>query len=171
MFKTIEIESNLELPYNLIDIRDGEKQFIFSFKCFDDNQTEYSIQAGGVTGKFEVTYKCSGIDSKFECDITIGNLYYFYIELENVYECLPGIEPVAVLKNYGETLNRTNMTFTFDKLGHCKVDCCFKNASDRYNSGIFFELQIDMSYIYDILNSLEKFFDELKQIQGHSKFY
>ena len=81
MFKTIKVESNLELPYNLIDIQDGEKRFIFLFKCFDDNQTEYSIQAGGVTGKFEVTYKCCGIDSNFECDITIGNLYYFYIEL------------------------------------------------------------------------------------------
>ena len=103
--------------------------------------------------------------------ITIGNLYYFYIELENVYECLPGIEPVAVLKNYGETLNRTNMTFTFDKLGHCNVNGCFKNASDGYNSGIIFELQIDMSYIYDILTSLEIFFDELKRIQGHSNFY
>ena len=45
MFKTIKVESNLELPYNLIDIQDGEKRFIFSFKCFDDNQTEYSIQA------------------------------------------------------------------------------------------------------------------------------
>ena len=171
MFKTIEIESNLEFPYELIHIQDQEKQFIFSFKCFDDNQTEHSIQTGGVTGKFEMTYKCRGIESQFECDITIGNLYCFYIELENVYECLPGIEPVAVLKNYGETLNRTNMTFTFDKCGHCIVDGCFKNMYDGYNSGIIFEFQIDMSYIYDILNSLEHFFDELKRIQGHGNFF
>ena len=59
MFKTIKVESNLELPYNLIDIQDGEKRFIFSFKCFDDNQTEYSIQAGGVRNcaKINQSYK------------------------------------------------------------------------------------------------------------------
>ena len=170
MFKTIEIDSTLELPYKLIDIRDGRKYLIFSFKCFDDDQTEYSIQAGGVTGKFEVIYKCCGIDSQFECDITIGNLYDFYIELKNVYECLPCNEPVAILKNYGEILNRTNMTFTFDKLGHCNVNGYFKNKYDGYDSGIMFEFKNDI-YIYGILNSLEKFFDELKRIQGHGNFY
>ena len=54
MFKTIKIESNLELQYNLIDIRDGEKRFIFSFKCFDDNHTStpqaYRIQSAEKTG-------------------------------------------------------------------------------------------------------------------------
>lgn len=169
MFK--RIESAFELPYKLIDIRDGSERFVFAFNCFDKNQTEYSIQAGGVTGRFEVTYKCRGIDSQFECDITIGNLYYFYIELENMYECLPGIEPIAVLKNYGETLNRTNMTFRADKCGHFIINGCFKNKENGYKSGIIFETKLDTVFIYDILNSLEKFFDELKRIQGHSNFY
>lgn len=170
MFKKIEIESTLELPYKLIDIKDGSGQLIFAFKCFDDNQTDYSIQEGGVTGKFVVSYKCCGIDSLFECDITIGNLHDFYIKLKNVYECLPGIEPLAVLKNYG-TLNRTDMTFRFDKLGHCFVSGYFKNESNDYKSGIIFDIQIELSDIYDILHSLERFFDELKRIQGHSNFY
>ena len=171
MFGKIEIDPAFELPYKLIDIRDDSEQFILAFKCFDKNQTEYSIQTGGVSGIFEVTYKCCGIECQFECDLTIGNLYYFYIELENVYECLPGIEPVAVLKNYGETPDRTNMTFRFDKLGHCIISGLFRNKSNCYKSGIIFDISIDISFIYDILGSLEKFFDELKSIQGHSNFY
>lgn len=139
------------------------------FKCFNKNQTDYSIQAGGVTGRFEVIYKYCGIDSQFECYITIWNLYYFYIELENVYECLPGIEPIAILKNYDDTLNRANMILRFDKIGHCIVSGSFKNKNNWYKNGIMFE--IDTVFIFDILISLEKFFDDLKRIQGHSNFY
>ena len=171
MYQTTEIESNFTLPYDLICIQDGGMQFRLTFKCFDENQTAYSIQTGGLTGTFEVTYQCAGMDCQFECDMTIGNLYYFYIALENGYECLPGIEPVAVLKNDGETRNRTNLTFTFDKQGHINVNGCFRNKCDGYHSGIVFELQIDVSYIYDILSALESFFDALKRIQGHSNFY
>ena len=82
MFRKIEIDSILELPYKLIDIGDSDEQFVLAFKCFEENQTDYSIQTGGATGNFEITYKCSGIDSQFEIDITIGNLYYFYNELK-----------------------------------------------------------------------------------------
>ena len=170
MFRKIEIDSILELPYKLIDIGDSDEQFVLAFKCFEENQTDYSIQTGGATGNFEITYKCSGIDSQFEIDITIGNLYYFYNELKNIYECLLGIDSVAVLKNYG-TLNRTDMTFKFDKLGHIIVSGSFKNKSNNYKCGVAFDMQIDTSYIYDILHSLKYFFDELKRIQGHSKFY
>ena len=170
MFQEIEINSTLVLPYNLIDIGDSGERFVLAFKCFDQKQTDYSIQAGGVTGQFEIAYKCAGIDSRFDIDITIGNLYYFYIELENVYECLPGIDPVAVLKNYG-TLNRTDLTFRFDRSGHILVSGCFKNKHHNYTSGVIFDIQIDTSYIYDILHSLKSFFGELKRIQGHSNFY
>lgn len=170
MFKKIEIENTLELPYKLIDIKNGSEHLRLAFKCFDDNQTDYSIQAGGVTGEFVVSYKGRGIDSLFECDITIGNLYDFYIELKNIYENLPGIEPFAVLKNHG-TLNRTDITFRFDKLGHCFVSGYFKNKSNGYKSGIIFDIQIELPNIYDLLHSLEKFFNELKRIQGHSNFY
>ena len=168
----MNINSTLELPYKLIDIGDRNERFIFAFKCFDENQTEYSIQAGGVTGKFEITYKCSGIESNFECDLTIGNLYYFYIELDTAYDIKFCKDSVAILKDCSETLNRTKLMFRFDKLGHCFVEGCFKNKGNNYRSSISFEdIEIDQTFIPDILISLEKFFDELKRIQGHSKFY
>ena len=163
-----EKESHIELPYTLIDIREDSEQFIFSFKCFD-NRAYYPNKDGRVTGIFEVSYNCCGISSQFECDVTIGNLYAFLLQLENVYECLPGIEPVAVLENYG-SINRTKMTFSFDKKGHVAVSGRFMNGSTRYNSGIIFEMKTDTSCISDILNNFNCFFDDIKRIQGHSDF-
>ncbi|MDO4863630.1 MAG: hypothetical protein Q4A05_05610 [Ruminococcus sp.] len=165
-----EIESTLELPYKLIDICRGYEHFVFTFKRFDENQSEYSIKNGGVTGDFEISYECKGVKCNFECDITIGNLYYFYIELDNAYQCCKN--SIAILNNYGETLNRTKLTFRFDKLGHCFISGFFKNKENSYRSGIIFDdIEIDQTYIPEILVSLENFFTELKRIQGHSNFY
>ena len=163
-----EKESHIELPFTLIDIREGSEQFVFSFKRFD-NEAGYSHKTGRVTGIFEVTYNCRGISSQFECDATIGNVYAFLLQLENVYECLPGIEPVAVLENYG-SMNRTNMTFRFDKKGHVAVNGRFMNGSTKYNSGIVFEMKTDTSCISDILINFNRIFEEIQRIQGHSDY-
>lgn len=171
MYKEIEIISELQLPYKLIDINEGEEQFVFSFKSFEPKQTEYSIKSGGITGVFEITYKCIGIESQFECDITVGNVYDFYVGLDYAYDIQFGKDTVAVLKNYGDTLDRTNLTFTFDKKGHCILNGDFKNKNTQCKSGISFEFEIDQTYIPEILRSLENFFSELRRIQGHSVFY
>lgn len=171
MFKDFKIQSELELPYKLIDIAEDGEHFIFAFKCFDEDQSEYSVQAGGVNGRFEVIYRCCGIDSQFECDITVGNVYNFYIELDNAYDIQLGKNTVANLKNYGDNLNRASLTFNFDKTGHCVLFGAFKNKDNLYKSGIDFEIKIDQTYIPEILVSLERFFEELIKIQGHSRFY
>ncbi len=171
MYKEIEIKTNLDLPYKLIDISENDEQFIFSFKSFDPKQTEYSIQSGGVTGAFEITYRCKGIESQFECDITVGNVFDFYHDLDYAYDIQCGKDTAATLKNYGDTLNRTNLSFTFDKKGHCVVVGNFRNKNTQYKSGITFELQIDQTYIPEILRSFELFFAELRRIQGHGVFY
>ena len=171
MYKEIEIKSDLELPYELIYIKEGNKQFGLYFKSFDKHQSEYSISVGGVTGTFEVAYSCLGMDCRFECDITMGNLYSFYLQLENVYECLPGIVPIATLENYG-SLDRTNLTFKFDKMGHVQINGRFMNKDAHYNSGILFDISMDAFYnITYMIKTLKTFFDELKRIQGHSTFY
>ena len=70
-YKTVEIKSNLELPYELIRINEGSEQFGLYFKAFDEHQSDYSISAGGVTGVFEVAYSCLGMDICFIlCRIT-----------------------------------------------------------------------------------------------------
>ena len=162
--------NEFELPYKLIDIGMEEEHFTLSFTKFKPHQDSYSIKRGGIAGDFEVSYKCNGIESRFECDLTTGNLYSFYVELDNSYECLPGSEPVAILANNASP-ERTSMTFRFDKMGHFFVKGCFKAKENGYKSGIIFDMEMDTVFIYDILDSLKKFFNELEKIQGHRNFF
>ena len=48
----------------------------------------------------------------------------FYLQLENVYECFPGVNPIATLENYG-SLERSNLTFKSDKMGYVQVNGWF----------------------------------------------
>lgn len=171
MYTTQKIENAIELPYNLIDIDTGSEHFIFQFNAFDDNQTDYSIKIGGITGRFNIVYQSKGINCNFECDITVGKVYEFYISLDNAYDILSGRNATAVLENYSETLNHTNLIFSFDKRGDCNIKGNFKNKSNHYKNGINFSFKLDQIYITDILNSMETFFKELRRIQGHSNFY
>lgn len=172
MYTTQKIESTLELPYHLIDIDTGYEHFIFQFQAFDAYQSDYSIKAGGVTGKFSIIYQTQGIDCCFGCDMTVGNVYEFYTALNHAYDRLvPSETSVAVLKNYGEELHRTNLTIRFDRKGHCLVDGHFQNGENQYKSGILFSLEVDQTYIAKSLHAMELFFQELRRIQGHSNFY
>lgn len=155
----------------MIDINTGTEHFIFQFTSFDENQTDYTIKMGGVTGKFGIIYQSKGIDCNFECDITIGNVYAFYLSLDTAYDIMFGRNSVAALENYG-TLNRTALKFRFDKRGHCFVDGHFKNKDDLYKSGISFSsFEIYQSDITGILKSMDIFFQEIRRIQGHNTFY
>lgn len=170
MYEIQKIESTLELPYNLIDIDAANEHFIFRFNTFDDNQTDYDIKMGGVTGNFGIVYKCSGTECSFGCDVTVGNVFDFYKSLDNAYDIMFGKNSSAFLTNYG-SLDRTNLTIKFDNKGHCFADGNFKNADNQYKSGIFFSFEFDRVYVQYILSSMDKFFTELIRIQGHNKFY
>ena len=131
---------------------------------------EYSITHGGVTGDFEITYKCNGIESNFECDMTIGNLHCFYIELGNAYDIQFGKDTVASLQDYSG--KRTKLVFKFDRKGHLFVDGFFKNKSNSYKSSISFEkIELDQTYIPEILGTIGNFLNEIERIQGHHNFY
>lgn len=171
MYEIQKIESTLELPYNLIDIDTSNEHFIFRFNAFDDNQTDYDIKMGGVTGEFGVVYQCRGTECCFGCDVTVGNVFDFYKSLDNAYDIMLGKNSSAFLTNYGNTLNRTNLTIKFDNKGHCFADGYFKNADNQYKSGIFFSFEIDRLYISYMIKSMDDFFHELIRIQGHNKFY
>ncbi len=161
-------KSLLKLPYKLIDISDNGEQFTLSFGSFDSTQSERSVMRGGLLGGFEAAYSCEGMENAFECDITVGELYSFYIQLESVYECLPGGEPVAVLEGSGE--RPTKMMIAFDRQGHFTVSGKILNKATACKSGIVFEITLDTVFIYDILKAMESFFDELKRLQGHGIF-
>lgn len=135
MFETVNIDSNLELPYKLIDVHEGTEHFSLFFKEFDSDQSDYSIEKGGVTGKFEIYYSCFGIKGQFECDMIIGNLFAFYTQLENAHECLPGNEHIAVLEDYGSDKHAL-MKFDFDKNNRVAISGKFLNSNTLYKSGI-----------------------------------
>ena len=170
MYTEVKIESSLVLPYKLIDFQQGDEQFVFAFKCFDEKQTDYSIQHSGVTGSFAIEYRCCGIDSHFELDVTVGNVYEFYESLKNAYNTQLCKDCNAALRNYG-SLDRTYILMSFDKIGHCLMKGLFLNGDHQYKSGISFEIEIDQTFIPEILSSLKCFFEELKRIQGHDTFY
>ena len=167
-YREIIINSKLELPYRLIDIEEADENFIFQFNEFDDKQTDYSIRTGGVTGKFGIVYSGKGMECSFDCDITVGNVYDFYISLENAYEYIKGGR--AMLSNYG-SLNRTNLSVAFDGKGHCEVTGKFLNKDNFYKSGISFSFSLDQTHISDILLKMDTFFKELYRIQGHHRYY
>lgn len=161
-YEEMTIETKLEFPYVLIDISEWDEHFIFQFNEFDGKQTDY------LTGIFSIVYSGKGMECSFECDITIGNVYDFYIALENAYEYIKGGK--AVLSNYG-SLNRSNLSVAFDGKGHCEVTGKFLNKDNFYKSGINFSFSLAQTHINDILIKMETFFKELRRIQGHNRYY
>ncbi len=165
-----KIESCLELPFKLIEIDKGGEQFVFAFKCFDDDQSDYSIEMGGVTGKFEIAYRGLGVNGGFLCDLTVGNVYQFYLDLENAYNIQLGKDIKVTMHDYSE--DRTMLTFSFDKTGHCDVGGFFKNDENGCRNGICFdEIEIDQTEIPPMLSAMKKLFNELERIQGHCTYY
>jgi len=165
-----KIENAMELPFDLINLNLHDEQFIFRFEKFDDDQSDYTVQMGGLTGSFSVLYSCKGIESCFECDVTIGNVYDFYVSLNKAYCAMTDGEASAVLKDYGETKNRTLLEIKSDGKGHCRLVGSFLNKYTNYKSGINLSFEIDQSYIPEMLASFEVFFDKLISLQGSDYF-
>lgn len=166
-FNEVTIDSKLELPYTLIDIENSGEHFVFRFVSFDKGQTEYSIENGGITGQFGIKYSGKGMNCEFLCDITIGNVRDFAVLLEDAYDKLSA-EKVE-LSNYG-TSDRSCLSFTFDKRGHCEISGRFDNKENIYNSGIRFSFSIDQSFIAGILHNMDNFFNEIYRLQGHNRY-
>lgn len=162
-----EFKSTPELPFILIDISTDDERFILQFKNFHENQDEHSVRRGGVTGDFEVIYKCPGTETKFECALTAGDLYTFYLELDNVSE---GFDDTAVLEHSENGSKLTEIRVTADKKGHFTVYGLVKNKNNNFKSGFFFEMVMDSIYLHETFSAFEPFFKELEKIQGNRNF-
>ena len=156
--------SDLSLPFRLIEINTGNEFFELECKELKLFGSEESL-----SGTFEVIYKCSGMDCHFECDITIGNVYYFYLELDTAYDIMFSKNSKVVLSDYNN--DRTSIVFQFDDKCRCKAFGKIKNKSDQYRSGIKFTMNVEQSEICDALVSLDKFFRELKRVKGNMDFF
>ncbi|MBQ8967214.1 hypothetical protein [Ruminococcus sp.] len=156
--------NGLSLPFRLIELNSGEQ--LFALEC-KEIRTLGSKEE--LSGTFEVIYKCNGMDCHFECDITIGNIYYFYLELDTAYDILFSKNAKAVLNNYNN--DRTNIVFEFDDKCRCKAHGTIKNSSDQYRSSIEFTMSAERSEICDALVSIDKFLNELSQVKGDMDFF
>lgn len=161
----LEINSSLEIPYPLIDIRLGSTNFLLLFLGVDDNQSEYSIKRGGVMGKFGIKFRESGLKADFPVDATVGNIFAFYSDFKNVYESLCG---TATLRDYSQ--ERTLISVSFEKSGRCKIVASVKNMFTNANGTLNFELCCDQSYLHNTLKKFAVLFDELSDIQGYYDF-
>lgn len=170
MYITKEIKSPFELPYTLIDIIGGGERFVLQFIAFDEGQSNYSIQAGGVTGKFGICYKGKGMDVEFECNITMGNLAEFNYALDTSWDIYFGRDTSAILCDYTEP-HRTLLEFTFDGKGKCSAKGNFLNVENAYRSGVNFELDVDPSFIPEIIGTINIFLEDLKRLQESVALY
>ena len=159
---------DIVLPIRLIDIQMGDKCFILEFKDFVRNTNDNSICRSKLLGIFEITYKCNGMSCCFECDMSIGNLYYFYLELDTAYDIEFSTNAKAILSDYNS--DKTNIIVQFDDKCRCELSGHIKNKIDNYRSGIEFTINIEQSDVCDILVKLDKFLREMKQIQGNYNF-
>lgn len=167
-YRIVEIESDISLPFDLININYNNINFSFYFSEFDKYQTDSSIQMGGVTGKFGINYIDDGIHAYFKCDVTIGNVFCFYKKLVSCYEILNGS---AILSDYSN--ENTFLKIEFDKTGHCKVNGSFvnKNHFNNIKSKIEFEFNLDQTYLFDNILNMKYFFRIIEEIQNNSIFY
>ncbi|MBR1530147.1 MAG: hypothetical protein IJ642_12745 [Oscillospiraceae bacterium] len=151
----------MQLPYALITLSDDHRKFIFQCLSIDYN-TMYV--------KFGIIYRSPEVNAKFSCDITIGNVYDFYVSLDMAYDLLDGTETKAVLETYG-SLDRTEFSVEFDRKGHCTLKSRFLSRESHYQNGINFQMKLDQSYLIDSMKAMSRFFKELSEIQGNSVFY
>lgn len=161
--------NDITLPCKLIDIGDRDESFALLFDRFDEGQTDHSIRNNGLSGRFKIVYKCSGINCCFDIDLTIGNLYYFNYDLDTAWDIYFGRNAKAVLRNYGD-ICRSELVFSFDESGRCTVSGKFMNSECGFRNGISFEMKIDGSQITDQTSSMDSFFDKLDEIQGNRNF-
>ena len=164
MFSALDFFGDLSLPFRLIEINTGDEFFALECKELKSFGSEENL-----SGTFEVIYKCSGMDCHFECDITIGNVYYFYLELDTAYDIMFSKNSKAVLSDYNN--DKTSVVFQFDDKCRCKAFGKIKNKTNQYRSGIKFTMNVEPSEISDALVSLDEFLSELKRVKGNMDFF
>ena len=164
-YKNIEIKTELELPYKIIDLKYNSGTFCFYFSGFDEGQTDYSVKMGGITGKFGIELHEKDFDTNFICDTTVENVFYFYRDFKKCYETLSS---EAVLSDYSN--KHTNIAFAFDKFGHCNINGFARNIYSGLNIALQFKIKTDQSFIPAVLDRISVMFDEFARLQGNTTY-
>ena len=148
------------VPFRLFEINTGTVYFAFELKSLDNNTSDQSLKPG----IFECIYRCPGMDCRFPCDLSIENLYYFYLSLDTAYDIEFSKNTKAVLD--ADNKESTHIEFAFDDKCRCTVSGRIQNKAIAYPSGITVSFPVEQSDVCDVLTSLESFFRAWKQLQG-----
>lgn len=153
----------MDLPFCVIDIS-TEQGKIKLLATDIDRGTPETLKRGGLTVTFSIQIAVDGINADFDCSISLGNLYTFYVDLR---KCHNDVNGIAILKDYSERL--TNISFCFNHMGQCGVSGFAQNGAYSKNK-IEFSIQCDKIFIDQSIKSLKVLFDELAEIQGFYEF-
>ena len=153
----------MELPYCVFDISTNDGKIKLLLTNIDKGTLE-TVKMGGLIADFNIQIVVYGINADFKCWITIGNLYDFYIKLQECYKNLYG---TAVLKYHDEELTRISVDF--QNTGKCTVYGYAQTKSYKKNK-IEFCIECDQTYIEPNIRMLKILFDELAVIQGFYEF-
>ena len=160
----MDLLCDISFPYRLMEINNGDVFFALECKELSSFGSEDNL-----SGTFEIIYKCSGMDCHFECDISIGNIYYFYLELDTAYDIMFCKNAKAVLSSYNN--DRTDLVIEFDDKCNCTASGKIRNKSDQYRSGIEFTMNVEQSDVCDALVSIDEFLIEMHRLKGNMDFF
>lgn len=161
-YKTLYLKDTLPLPYNLIDAKNSG--FKLNYVGLKEGQSDYSLSYG-VEGDFSIEISDIGIEISEICDLTVGNVYSFYKDLEKMMKNIKGN---AVLKEYsGRTIN---ISFNAKSTGKISVNGVYRAKQTELIDKLELSFEIEPNVLDNSLKHLKTLFDELGKIQGHYNF-
>ena len=116
---------------------------------------------GGYDTFSAVEIKSSNYTAKGQINISTGEIYEFYKQLQ---ECYTTLEGKALLTSHEKNLE---MIMTFNGKGHIKINGIFK-AHHNIANALFFELNTDQSYLHETLKSLKNVYRKYGDNSGVS---
>lgn len=157
--EVLNIKDTLPLPYNIIDAG----AFKLNYVGLKSGQSEELVHDYGVMGDFSIElYDEKGIEISEVCDATVGEVYSFYKELE---EMMKDIKGSATFFGFD-----INIVFTAKRTGIIEVEGVYT----PYYRGIVTELKFRFETEPTVIdNSLKRFktlYGSLAELQGGYDF-
>lgn len=114
---------------------------------------------GGYDTQSRIEIKSGNYSVKGQVYISTGNIYNFFLQLEQCYKTLKG---TATLESYE---NNLLITLDFDGLGHVRITGKFNEYHHSLNK-LDFEMKTDQTFLTDTLISLTKLHEKFGDNKG-----
>ena len=154
----------MQFPYTVFSLGEGEKFFSLVARSIDEGTI--ATKPYGILGAcFGIRLVVPGIRACFPIDLTLKSLFDFSCQLAHCYNCLEG---EAMMISDDSSVG-TIMKVSFDaKTGHVAIEG--RLSMQGTNSKVSFEWKTDQSYMKPRVAVLQRFIDELADVQGFYDF-